>query len=874
MLVGCPSWSPPTFTLHPTDMTVPSCEPVVSFSVQVSGGGSLSYQWQEDKVDLTDDGHYSGVTTDTMTISEAVTADAGNYRCVVRDVCGYAPTDEATLSVTATLAITEHPVDQSPACGESAIFTVEASSNCPLITYQWQKDGLNLSDDGHYSGITTDTLIVSDVAGPDAGWYRCVVSDISDSLISDEAELGFPRTVSITGHPIDQTVLQGDTATFNVYASSEEPLTYQWQKDEADLSDGGHYSGAATSTLVVSNVDASDAGGYRCVVSVSCDYVFSNPAALTPAVMIPNDGAIFVAWSETNLNEHLTLVDPTTGAQTDLGNPMVSPGGSLWDIDIDSDGRVIIAQCSLGEPWLLPAVIKYDPLTDSSTVVSSGGLLSSPTGIGLAPNGDIFVADYRGSSGAVVRVDPATGSQTELGPELGGGGEIAVTADGAGFAQSSYGYLYAFDIVTGAHTLITGPIGADQDQFALTIDGSGDPLLGVEGGLSHPDQIVRVYPETGTYDAISIGDLIESPFDVTLEADGNIIMVNCGFGSSPNVVRVNRDTGDQTELTSFSGSMPWVFSAAVYVRPKPIGLVLTRPSMHRAGEATIVPCGDPELLDIDDAHAKYVVIYGVGAEPEDDLVHVLLDLHLPGSVTVADVVTDLVAEGFEATTDDPSGQLAEYGFDVLLTFDNPRTGGPLFFAWDFSDYLGAALVDRVAARALHLPDCNSNGLSDECDISSGTSSDCQPNGVPDECELTGNDCNTNDIPDECEAQDDCQPNGVQDICDIALGTSQDCQQNGVPDECDIAGGGSLDCNGTLIPDECEAIENADFDANGIVDLDDFAGFADCMAGPGVLPTPPSPECVDACLAAFDFDSDDSDVDLGDFAAFQEAFGGL
>jgi hypothetical protein len=33
------------------------------------------------------------------------------------------------------------------------------------------------------------------------------------------------------------------------------------------------------------------------------------------------------------------------------------------------------------------------------------------------------------------------------------------------------------------------------------------------------------------------------------------------------------------------------------------------------------------------------------------------------------------------------------------------------------------------------PDCNGNGVPDECDIGEGASPDCQPNGVPDECEI-------------------------------------------------------------------------------------------------------------------------------------------
>jgi hypothetical protein len=64
----------------------------------------------------------------------------------------------------------------------------------------------------------------------------------------------------------------------------------------------------------------------------------------------------------------------------------------------------------------------------------------------------------------------------------------------------------------------------------------------------------------------------------------------------------------------------------------------------------------------------------------------------------------------------------------------------------------------------------------------------------------------------------------------------------------------------------------DFDGDGDVDLDDFARFPDCLAGPGATPAPPDPISVEDCLSVFDFD-EDTDVDLDDFASLQELFGG-
>jgi len=105
------------------------------------------------------------------------------------------------------------------------------------------------------------------------------------------------------------------------------------------------------------------------------------------------------------------------------------------------------------------------------------------------------------------------------------------------------------------------------------------------------------------------------------------------------------------------------------------------------------------------------------------------------------------------------------------------------------------------------PDCNTNGVPDECDISTMFSLDCNENGVPDDCDLamvTSLDCNTNGVPDECDVlsgfSDDCDENGIPDECE----SMADCNTNGTPDFCDILDGTSDDLNDNDIPDECEA----------------------------------------------------------------------
>ena len=220
-------------------------------------------------------------------------------------------------------------------------------------------------------------------------------------------------------------------------------------------------------------------------------------------------------------------------------------------------------------------------------------------------------------------------------------------------------------------------------------------------------------------------------------------------------------------------------------------------------------------------------------------------------IFVGDLVVDLTSP--VGTTVRLQNEQGGSGADIITTFDDDGAGTVPFQplsavdgqqkqgTWNLSviDVFPSAddgVVNSwgvvIEAQGSGFTDCNSNGVDDACDVSSGTTPDCNVNGVPDSCDIsagTSVDANGNGIPDECDSAD-CNGNGVADDEDIATGTSADCNANAIPDECDIAGGqADCDLDGTL--DDCELVSGSGFDCNGNGTLDncDIASgtAADC-----------------------------------------------
>jgi len=144
--------------------------------------------------------------------------------------------------------ITAQPASRTNALGTTATFSVTATG-LPPLTYQWQKNGTNLVEGGHCSGVATANLTLAGVQHEDAGAYTVVVSNLYGTVTSMAAQLVVVAPdVSLQIQPLAMGQMQ-------LLISGPAGLdgTLQGSPDLVHWEDLGHYANP-TGLLVLTNV--------------------------------------------------------------------------------------------------------------------------------------------------------------------------------------------------------------------------------------------------------------------------------------------------------------------------------------------------------------------------------------------------------------------------------------------------------------------------------------------------------------------------------------------------------------------------------------------------------------------------------------------
>lgn len=478
---------PVTITDQPDDRTICAGN-ATSFSVAANSNLSIQYQWQKNGINLSNGGHYSGVTAPTLSVSNIDASDAANYRCVVSNGCTAVNSSSASLTVNQAPQFTDEPDNQTVCVGDSVMFSVTASGT-PSVSYQWQKDGANLSNGGHYSGVTTATLTVSSAGSADAANYRCVISNTCGMVTSMVASLNVTAPPQILDHPDDQVVCVGDPTNLSVIATGTAPLQYQWKKNGANLTNGGHYSGVTTPALSISNATGTDAGFYQCDVSNTCGLITSLGATVS------------------------VLPGPQITDQPD--SLMVATGGTaMFSVVVDGAGAV-------SYQWRRDAVPISDGPAPGGGVISgatSAALMVTQVGCDDVGLYDVVVTDSCGATtSAIAALDLLASSCPPGGsPKAVDTYQIAGAGTGTPWSwriESDDGAFLGSVVVS-----VTGVAGTELD-VALAFADSIDNYFGMVLGCSSNSLSAQARAVFGTV-ILSIETGCDSPFTLYVGPSG------------------------------------------------------------------------------------------------------------------------------------------------------------------------------------------------------------------------------------------------------------------------------------------------------------------------------------------------------------------
>jgi len=256
-------------TTQPQSVTVTAGQSA-NFSVAATGGGTLTYQWNQSGTPI------AGATGSSYTISSAPSSDNGaQFTVTVANTAGSVNSSAATLTVNSAPTITTQPASVTAAAGSSAMFSVTATGT-PTPTYQWNQNGTPIS------GATSSNYTISSVQSSNNGaQYTVTVTNSVSSITSTAATLtvgpaGGAVAPTISVQPASVTVTAGSAAMFSVTATGTPAPTYQWNQNGAPI------AGATGSSYTISSAQSSSNGAQFMVTVVnSAGSVNSNAATLT-----------------------------------------------------------------------------------------------------------------------------------------------------------------------------------------------------------------------------------------------------------------------------------------------------------------------------------------------------------------------------------------------------------------------------------------------------------------------------------------------------------------------------------------------------------------------------------------------------------------
>lgn len=355
--------SSPVITVQPVAHSVNETA-TTTFTIVASGAPTLTYQWRKNGSNLSNAGHYSGVTTATLTISSSSAADAANYDCVVSN--GILP--NATSNSVALTVILIPVISGTTGAGnynEGNVLTLTVTTSAGTnLSYQWKLNGSNVLVG---TGANTDSYQFT-LSSLLTGNYTCVVSNNGGSATSSNIAIGIIAPV-ISGGSVETgpyNLNEGNAINLTVTTSAGTNLSYQWKLNGSNVgTNSSSYSTTlststdGTYTVVVSNGGGSDTSS-NCVISIIAPVINggsvtggtggSPPSGGGTYSLNIGDGANFTVTTSAGANLHYQWRKDgaPVGTDTDSYGFTVAFGDDgIYSVDVSNGGGTVSASATL-----------------------------------------------------------------------------------------------------------------------------------------------------------------------------------------------------------------------------------------------------------------------------------------------------------------------------------------------------------------------------------------------------------------------------------------------------------------------------------------------------------------------------------------------